>query len=160
MADRPGTNQGKLEFLKQILHKDKEANVRTVNQAWHEAGREGRISESYVGKVRARLGLTKARTRSSTKSSAASSVKSSGRAPARAAHASGAPRPRGNGSIAAAKPAPATAPKAAAPGRSRALESLEGDLDRLLFSVMDLGGLPEVEHLIRRTRRLVILEPR
>ena len=44
--------------------------------------------------------------------------------------------------------------------RGRVLEDLEVDLDRLIFRVMGLGGLTEVEAGLRRARRAIILEPR
>ena len=40
-----------------------------------------------------------------------------------------------------------------AAGRSVRLADLETELDRLLFSVMSLGNLPEVEKALRQTRR-------
>jgi len=48
---------------------------------------------------------------------------------------------------------------AAAPAgeRGKAMEDLEGDLDRLLFRVMSLGRLPEVEDALRRARRLLVI---
>jgi predicted CoA-binding protein len=45
-------------------------------------------------------------------------------------------------------------------GWGRALDELERDLDRVLRRVEDLGELPEVEELIRRSRKLVILATR
>ena len=39
--------------------------------------------------------------------------------------------------------------------RNQALEGLEAEIDRLLFRVMELGGLEEVEQGLRRVRRLV-----
>jgi uncharacterized protein len=41
--------------------------------------------------------------------------------------------------------------------RTQALEELERDLDRIVFRLRGLGGLPEVENWLRRARRGVIL---
>ena len=48
-------------------------------------------------------------------------------------------------------------PAAANDGESgdRALVVLEADLDRLLFRIMGLGDMEEVEQALRRARRLV-----
>ena len=35
------------------------------------------------------------------------------------------------------------------------IEELEEDIDRLLFKVMQLGGLPAIEESLRQTRRLL-----
>jgi hypothetical protein len=71
---------------------------------------------------------------------------------------------------ASAEPAPAPAPAPAplndhpragveAPGteRSKLVDELERDLDRILFRVMGAGDLPELEHQLRLCRRLLIL---
>jgi hypothetical protein len=41
--------------------------------------------------------------------------------------------------------------------RSRLVDELERDLDRILFRVMSAGGMPEIERQIRLCRRLLIL---
>jgi hypothetical protein len=40
-------------------------------------------------------------------------------------------------------------------GRTAALEGLEAEVDRLLFRVMEIGELPEVEQALRQARRLL-----
>ena len=39
--------------------------------------------------------------------------------------------------------------------RDRALEDLEAELDRILYRVVEMGGLDEVAQELRRVRRLV-----
>ena len=39
--------------------------------------------------------------------------------------------------------------------RQRRLTELEADIDRMLFKVMELGGLSGIEESLRQTRRLL-----
>jgi hypothetical protein len=41
--------------------------------------------------------------------------------------------------------------------RSRLVNELERDLDRILFRIMSEGGMPEIERQVRLCRRLLIL---
>ncbi|HEX8204176.1 MAG TPA: hypothetical protein VF590_27105 [Isosphaeraceae bacterium] len=160
MARGVGNDQGKLEFVREMLQQDPNANEKTVNEAWQEAGNQGSISRSSVGKVRAEMGLTNKRRPRNRKAEEAPARKSATRPtqrrsePAGAGQAAESPRARGNGA-----PAEAASSASANSGgdRGRLIEELEGDLDRLLFRVMSLGGLTEVEDLLRRSRRLLIL---
>ncbi len=52
-------------------------------------------------------------------------------------------------------PANGTLRRSRAVGRHGSLEELEGDIDRLLFKVMGLGGLAGIEASLRHTRRLL-----
>ena len=124
MAESRNREKGKLEFVEQILTRDPKANEETVNAAWQSAGHPGRISRSSIGMVKAKLGLTDP-TRSRFK------AKSKSDAPRRAAP-------------------PEPLPTADAGDRGRVQEDLEMEFDRILFRVMGLGDLPEVEDLIRR----------
>jgi hypothetical protein len=44
------------------------------------------------------------------------------------------------------------------PKRRVVIEELEAGLDRILFRVMDMSDMPDVERQIRRCRRLLVLE--
>ena len=46
-------------------------------------------------------------------------------------------------------------PRAKAGSRHNQLAALEADIDVLLFKVMNLGGLEEIENGLRKTRRLL-----
>ncbi len=50
-----------------------------------------------------------------------------------------------------------TQPKAGA--RPAQLSQIEADIDRLLFRVMTLGGMEDIEDSLRRTRRLLYQAP-
>src|ERR1700733_9191189 len=51
-------NQGKTPFVEKYFASHPDGNLESVNEAWTAAGNAGSLSESLVGKVRARLGLT------------------------------------------------------------------------------------------------------
>jgi hypothetical protein len=54
-----------------------------------------------------------------------------------------------------------TAPEATAErkprsaSRDKALDEIEGDIDRLIFKLMGVGGMEEIEHELRKVRRLL-----
>jgi hypothetical protein len=41
--------------------------------------------------------------------------------------------------------------------REQLLHQIEGDLDRMIFALMKVGGLEDVEAVLRRARRTVVL---
>ena len=138
-------NQGKTQFIREVLARDPRANARKICKAWEEEGYEGTISQTLVNKQRSLLGL-------------AGNIKGG--------------RPKGSGVLAAneaytgkkrgRKPkseganASATVERRAASGRrSSQLTQMEAEIDRLLFRVMDLGGLETIEDSLRQARRLL-----
>ena len=66
MATKPGIDQGKRAFVEDYLKKKPGAQHPEIAQAWEDDHREGTISQSYVGKLRSDLGLTR-RSRPSSK---------------------------------------------------------------------------------------------
>ncbi len=161
MSTRPGVSEGKLEFLEEILRKNPNVTLETVNQAWSDSGHEGTISQSYLGKVKANLGLT--RPRGGSRSEGGPSERPHAEpAPkrswaAKSPSASGEARTRGEGPAAPA-PRPAEPAVSKTEDSNQALEVLEAEIDRLLYRVMELGCLEEVEQGLRRVRRLVSRE--
>jgi hypothetical protein len=162
MATVPTAIAGKSEFVKEVLGKNPLANPKTVNDEWKAAGQGGTISATLVNKLRASLGLSgnlrptiKPKTRrrsadvqlSSAKKRASKRKKNSTKSMLLAASRSNGSRP--------IQPAlqPEHRPKI---GRYLgSIEELEEDIDRLLFKVMRLGGLPAIEESLRQTRRLL-----
>ena len=67
------------------------------------------------------------------------------------------PRKRGRGAKKASGPVTETTeertPRSA--GRDGALAEIEGDIDRLIFKLMALGGMEAIEEGLREVRRLV-----
>jgi len=56
MATLKGKNEGKSMFLKEYLVDHPDAGTEVIDEAWREAGNEGTISASLIGKVRKDLG--------------------------------------------------------------------------------------------------------
>jgi len=130
---------GKTSFLKEFLHDHPEGNVKAVNEAWTAAGFDGTISTALVYKARASLGLTGNLSGKTKKSKAMTT--STGKKLGRPHEEPTAPvtgQPRGRKS-----------------NRSLALTELEADIDRLIFKVMDVGDLTEIEDSLRQARRLL-----
>ena len=130
---------GKTSFLKEFLHDNPQGNVKAVNEAWTAAGFDGTISTTLVYKARASLGLTgnlSGKTKKS-KAKATSTGKKLGR-PRKEPTAPVTGQPRGRKSA-----------------RTLALTELEADIDRLIFKVMGVGDLTEIEDSLRQARRLL-----
>ena len=131
---------GKTSFLKEFLHDNPEGNVKAVNEAWKAAGFDGTISNTLVYKARASLGLTgnlSGKTKAAAEGKATSTGKKLGR-PRKEPTAPVTGQPRGRKS-----------------DRTLALTELEADIDRLIFKVMGVGDLTEIEDSLRQARRLL-----
>jgi len=131
---------GKTSFLKEFLNDHPEGNVKAVNEAWQAAGYDGTISETLVYKTRASLGLTgnlSGKTKTASKEKTTSTGKKLGR-PRKEPTAAVNEKPRGKKSA-----------------RTLALTELEADIDRLIFQVMGVGDLTEIEDSLRQARRLL-----
>lgn len=153
--------QGKLDFVRRILEQDRDANEKIVNQAWQEAGNEGKISRSAVGKVRALMGLTSGKHAPRKKAEAEAGTAKRTRTQPKAAKPRDESPALGNGTATPtarshAQPAESSDLPATSEVRAGVLDELESDLDRVLFRVMSIGNMPEVERLIRHCRRIVI----
>src|SRR5208337_4045041 len=128
---------GKTSFLKEFLHDNPQGNVKAVNEAWQAAGFDGTISTALVYKARASLGLTgnlSGKTKKS-KAKATSTGKKLGR-PRKEPMAPVTGQPQGRKSA-----------------RTLALTELEADIDRLIFKVMGVGDLAQIEDSLRQARR-------
>ena len=128
---------GKTSFVKEFLHDNPQANARAVNEAWTAAGFDGTISTALVYKARASLGLTGNLSGKTKKSvaKATSTGKKLGR-PRKEPTTPVTGQPRGRKSA-----------------RTLALTELEADIDRLIFKVMGVGDLTEIEDSLRQARR-------
>ena len=139
MPKRAPATPGKTGFLKEFLHDHPQGNVKAVNEAWTAAGFDGTISGTLVYKARASLGLTGNLSGKTKKSEAkaTSTGKKRGR-PRKEPTAPVTGQPRGRKSA-----------------RTLALTELEADIDLLIFKVMGVGDLTEIEDSLRRARRLL-----
>ena len=134
-ASKPAlTTPGKTMFVKEFLNDHHQGNVTDVNEAWKAAGFTGTISRTLVDKTRALLGLTGNLSGKTKKARKSATGKKLGR-PRKETTAAVNVKPRGN--------------------RSTVLEGIETDIDRLIFKVMGIGDLSEIEDTLRRARRLL-----
>jgi hypothetical protein len=164
MATASGTGQGKPSFVEEFLKDHGDADLAAVNAAWRSFGREGTISESLFGKTRRSLGLTRKR---GGKKAQPADVTSGAMPPALARkvgkrsathrRVSGA---NAEGATTRQDRRAAAASTSRSGDRSRMLIALERDLDRLLFGVLEMESMTEVEEFIRSARRVVSREIR
>lgn len=154
MATATSRDGGKSEFVRDALKKNPKANPRVVNDAWKAAGNTGVISNSLVHKIRANMGVT-GNLRSRTKGRGSNGAP---RKPVVEGRRRG--RPPKASTLAAAANGAALKKPVATGGRARTLETLEGEVDHLLFKIMGVGGLSDVEDALRKARRLLVLAHR
>jgi hypothetical protein len=143
MAKAASATPGKTSFVKEFLNDNPQGNSKAVNEAWKAAGFDGTISPTLVNKTRVLLGLTgklsgkTRKTETAAEGKATSTGKKLGR-PRKEPTAAVNEKPRGRKSA-----------------RTVALTELEADIDRLIFKVMGVGDLTEIEDTLRRARRLL-----
>jgi hypothetical protein len=134
------TSLGKTSFVKEFLHDNPQGNVKAVNDAWLKAGMTGTISSTLVNKMRASLGLSgNLQATSKTKSTAIGARR-------------GGPTKYAAAAVEARR---ASAPQGMNNDRTSALLGVEAEIDRLIFAVMGIGNLPEIETMLREARRRV-----
>jgi hypothetical protein len=131
---KPVLIPGKAMFVKEFLNDHPEGNVRAINEAWRAAGFNGAISKTVVFKVKAAMGLT-GDIRANTKKTKTSAAPKTLVTPRNETTATVKVQPRVN--------------------RSTVLDDIEADIDRLLFKVMGIGNLNEIEDSLRQVRRLL-----
>lgn len=135
------SSPGKSMFAKEYLNDHPQGNFRAVNKAWAAAGFEGTISQAVVDKVRSSLGLTGNLRGTTKKSKPSANGKKLGR-PSKETTASA------NGKA-------AIQPRGRKGDRTDALLGVEAEIDKLIFQVMFIGDLPELETSLREARRMV-----
>jgi hypothetical protein len=139
-------NLGKTSFVKEVLFDDPYANAAAVNQAWITAGMDGTISSTLVNKMRSELGLTgnlrsrPTQTEGIATEKRAYTGKKRGRKPKRTTSATNEASTR-------------VETRGRKSARSEALVAVEAQIDRLIFMVMEIGGLTAVESALRESRR-------
>jgi hypothetical protein len=153
MATKTKRGPNKTSFVRDFLQKNPTATRKAVEEAWREAGHEGPISSALVSNLRSKLGLTGSR-RSGSKAAegkgAPESIKATAGRPKRRKRRRSA-RVKKNGSVAES----AEGRKTRSGGLDGALAEIEGDIDRLIFKTMALGGMEEIEEGLRKVRRLL-----
>jgi hypothetical protein len=126
------TSPGKGSFVKEFLNDHPQGNVQEANKAWLKAGMTGTISSTLVDKMRASMGLTGNR------------------------RATSRPAPTTTGkATATVSEKRVSSPQGTKSDRISALLHVETEIDRLIFTVMGIGNLPEIETVLRDARRKV-----
>lgn len=156
MATAAARSQGKTEFVREVLAKNKQANAQAVNDAWVAAGHDGTISTTLVQQVRSKLGLT-----GNIRAGRKSSGSGKGAGSSDRSHRAGTPKKLGrprkeNGEPAATEGVSKTKGRSANSTRTHVLTSLEGEIDDLIFEVKGVGGLHELEEALRKARRILV----
>jgi hypothetical protein len=153
MATGPGVNQGKTAFVENFLATHGDANLEAVKQAWMAAGNEGTVSDSLVGKIRAKLGLTTKRTEAASEPATPAKPAKATLKIKKGAKRGPKPRTQANGTTAAPSPSAHTP---AHEHDDDTLDELEEGIDELIQKFRELGGKPEVVKALRRARRLLV----
>src|SRR5262249_1953698 len=134
---------GKTMFVKEFLNDHPEGNVKAVNEAWTKSGLSGSISGTLVNRMRSELGLTgNLRGKKASGEKKPYAGKKRGR------------KPKGS-TAGATTTTPRIETRGRKSARTRGLIDLEVEIDRLVFKVMGIGNLPEIEDSLRRVRRQV-----
>jgi hypothetical protein len=164
MATATARTVGKTEFVKEVLGKNPHANPTAVNEEWKSAGQDGTISATLVNKLRSSMGLagnlrptpkTKTKTRSRSVKKRPPSGKNRGEKLKRSSSETVPPAPSRSSGKKTDQAAMQNERRAKVNSHHGSLEELECDIDRLLFKVMELGGLAAIEDSLRQTRRLL-----
>jgi hypothetical protein len=152
-ADRPS----KTAFVRQFLERDPKANRKAIDEAWRDAGHEGSISSALVSNLRSHLGLRGpqgGRSEPADGDDAAELPK----ARAKASKSRKAASKSNRRALTEETGAPAATKRAAhSGGRHKVLAEIEGDIDRLIFKLMAVGGLDEIEDELRKARRRLVV---
>ena len=139
-----GTSTNKSVFLQEWLTANPTGRDTDAAQAWQAAGNSGKISPSLFYKIKGEMGLN-----ARYKKAAQSREK-------RATPSSKTSRPQANGRATTSTNHQSVQPQANGQRGSRSLVELEGDSDRLIFHIMAVDGLEEVEQLLRHARRVLV----
>jgi hypothetical protein len=138
-VSEPASSPGKSMFVKEFLNDHPQGNAATVNEAWHAARFDGTISPALVNQMRAKLGLN-------------GNLRGSHKRPKPSPTGKKRGRPRKD-TAAAVNGTAAAQPRAKTTDRTSALLGVEAEIDRLIFTVMGIENLPEIETVLREARR-------
>jgi hypothetical protein len=138
MAPTKAKGPNKSEFIRQLLRRDRETNVKTVNAAWKKAGQTGTISNPLFFQVKARA------------------IGTSANGPANGATADKATPPKPTAKTTQHARQHASERSVSGGSKGGVLDDLEGEIDGLIFKLMGVGGLSEVEEALRRVRRMIV----
>ena len=119
-----------------------------MNKAWTDTGNSGSISQTLVNRIRSEHGLS-GNLRGAMTPAMKTTVKSkatSKKTRFKKAASNGMPKPQTTATKVTVRALPS----------DRMLAELEGDLDRMIFKLMGVGGMEKVEEALRTVRRVVV----
>src|SRR4051794_38485304 len=120
----------KTSFLRDLFRKDPGVNEQQARDAWAKAGNDDTISSSLFYTTKAALNKETV------------DAPEAGPSPKKAAPKKAASKPRA--AAADSTPAPPRERKPKDDDRERMLTDIEGDLDRIIFKLMVLGGMERI----------------
>src|SRR5262249_13733750 len=135
-----GGNQGKTRFGTEHLRQNPGAGDEQINEAGASAGNEGEISGSLLYKIRAKEGLTGKR-------------RARGRGAGKQGRSQASKGVRADRTAEPVSETPKSLDRRT--NRGRIIEEFEGDIDRLIFQLMSVGGLETIEDELRKVRRIL-----
>lgn len=157
--------QGKTAFIKEFLFDHPKASSKAVNEAWVEAGMEGTISGTLLSRLKSELGVNSRGRKKAKRAVAPPTAKGKSK---RAMEATvvrkgsrlEAPEPPGK-PVKRKRRAPATPQRNGiashrAGDRLSIYYEIEAEIDRLIFSLMSVGGTEEIQEMLRASRRAVV----
>lgn len=148
-----GKTPSKSEFLLEFLRSNPDAKEKDAVAAWQQAGNEGTVSSSaFYAAKRTLVEESGAPAPTPGKTKPKSSPKGlKGKRKSEPIRAS-------SGETNGQPPAQETVKAVGgdkAQDRSRRLDAVEGGIDDLIFTLKEMGGVPEVEEALRAARRLL-----
>jgi hypothetical protein len=123
----------KSAFIRDLLGRDPEANLKALNEAWSRAGNKGGISSTSLYLIRSQINSTSAKGSATGATPATRTTEKT--QPAGQHSGEGGVSSRSTGGV---------------------LDELEGEIDGLIFKLMGAGGMTDVEEALRRARRLIV----
>jgi hypothetical protein len=157
-----GKNQKKSAFLRDLLRSNPNVSEKDAVAAWQRAGNEGTISPStFYSAKRESAGGSGAPAPAAEKTKPQSSSKGpKGKRKSEPVQPSSLESNGQSPSLETNGQSPAPEPTKVGGGdeaqdRSRRLDAVEGGIDDLIFTLKEMGGVPEVEEALRAARRLL-----
>jgi hypothetical protein len=159
MASSRGREAKKSNFVKDLLTRKPNLNLKAVNDAWRQGGNKDSISPSAFYRVKQSV--------REGRGEGASAPRPPGRPPGSttkkalpAPRAEARPQPRSDGAS-AAHHAPVGRPAHAKPrNEENDLDEFETEIDDMIYKLKGMGGMNEIEDALRRARRLLVRRQR
>jgi hypothetical protein len=141
MAATKAKGPNRSEFIRQLLGRDPETNLKAVNASWKKAGHTGSISNPLFYQI-------KSKTKSTSAKGSANGATVGKATPPREA-------PKTTKEIQLGRQY-VSERNVSLGSKGEVLDDLEGEIDGLIFKLMGVGGMSDVEEALRQARRLIV----